>query len=226
MLFSLYLQSILFESVENKWWPFHTERALTRLCTQYFNTDILFNNARLLDKVENFLPPLLFLSDMQDLSAIQHPCEPFAIKWEMEKYICRHILCHEALPIFVTSPPRFILQLVLSEPGIAQSQWKNTQKEKDGPGLIKCLTVYISSQFISLSWVNTRWVRKRLLRAVTTTSKTKRTLQEEYEILIKPVRLRISSPPATKVGVALFSVPSSHSRPCHRTAPRQPPFSQ
>lgn len=47
---------------------------------------------------------------------------------------------------------------------------------------------------LSLSWVNTRCVRKRLLRAVTTTSKTRHTLQEEYEILIKLVRLWIGSP--------------------------------
>lgn len=47
---------------------------------------------------------------------------------------------------------------------------------------------------LSLSWVNSRCVRNRLLRAVTTTSKMRHTLQEEYEILIKLVRLWIGSP--------------------------------
>lgn len=63
-------------------------------------------------------------------------------------------------------------------------------------------------------------MRKRLLRAVTTTSKTKRTLQEEYEILIKLVRLRIGSP-SYKGGsyTVLSTVVSLQASPPHSAEP-------
>lgn len=52
--------------------------------------------------------------------------------------------------------------------------------------LMKGLTVCFLVIHLSLSWINSRCVRKGLLRALTTISKMRRALQEEYEILINP----------------------------------------
>lgn len=70
------------------------------------------------------------------------------------------------------------------------------KKEKENPSLIKCLVACSLAIRLCLSWVNSRCVerKKRSLRAVRATSKTRHTLQEEYEILIKVVHLRIGFP--------------------------------
>lgn len=98
---------------------------------------------------------------------------------------------------------------------------KEGKKKQENPGLIKMPRSLCSlTILLFLSWVNSRCVRKRLLRAVATTSKTKRTLQEEYEILIKLVRLRISSP-SYKGGscTVLSTVVSLRASPPHSAEP-------
>lgn len=104
--------------------------------------------------------------------------------------VLQHLLCPHHLPSSLPLvAPLFrarCLLVTMIEP---------TQKRKERKSsLMKCLAVCVPSQFISLSWVNSRCVKKRLLRAVTATSKMRHTLQEEYEILINLVRLRIGSP--------------------------------
>ncbi len=120
------------------------------------------------------------LKDMCSQSVIQQPHAPFGSKWEMEEYICRHILLTEKIlgfqapPIFFAFPPLFILRLLSSEPGVSQSLRKERterEKKKENPGLIKCLAVCVPSQFISLClesiadvWERDCWGRSQLLQ--------------------------------------------------------------
>lgn len=181
----------------------------------------------------------MLLNEEENFSSCEARASPsnlmhlFGSKWEVEEYICRQVLLTEktldlqAPPIPLSPSLLFTSCSSSFQSHVSLSHKERTRKkERRKSSLMKCLVVYVPSHFVSLSWVNSWHVRKRLLRAVTTTSKMRHTLQEEYAILIKLVHLRIGSPPATKVGVALFSASSSHSRPLCHTVPRRLPFSQ
>lgn len=89
--------------------------------------------------------------------------------------------------------------------------------------LIQCLAVCSLTIQLSLSRVNSICVKKRLLAAVTTTSKMRPTLQEEYEILIKPACLPIGSPQLRRW--ELHSSQRSRLTPGLPAAPSQLPIS-
>lgn len=90
---------------------------------------------------------------------------------------------------------------------------------------MKCLTVYIPLQFISLTlesiadvWERDCWGQSQLLKKWGTL------FRKEYEILIKPLHLQIIPLPPSQQGgsYSVFSgIPASR---CH-TAPRRLPFS-
>lgn len=119
------------------------------------------------------------------------------------------------------SPPH------LAAPPFRTRCFTHTEGKKENPGLIKCLTVCVSSQFISLCLesITDVWAGG-LLRAVTTTSKMRHTLQEEYEMLIKLVRLRISFPQLQRWELHCSQRCRLTPGLPHHTAPSQLPFSQ
>lgn len=144
----------------------------------------------------------------------------FDCKRAMKKHIWRHILLLLDAKGPPPSPSPSVSQLLLF--GLFTANWNKKKRKRRKCSLMKCLTVYIPSQFISLSiesiadvWERDCWGQSQLLQKWGTL------FRKEYEILIKPLHLQIIPlPPSRQGGSHCFFRHSGLALPhCAETAP-------
>lgn len=129
----------------------------------------------------------------------------------MEKHIWRHVLL---MLDAKEPPPSSSSQSPSSSYSVYSQQTKIFKKRKRRKcSLMKCLTVYIPSQFISLTvesiadvWERDCWGQSQLLQKWGTL------FRKEYEILIKPLHLKIIPLPPSQQGGSYSVFPASRSR--------------
>lgn len=120
----------------------------------------------------------IVLLEICSQSIIRRPHAPFSSK-RVQINSSVDIFCWKCSVSFgfglLTFPPLYTPQLLIPEPGpsVVMRECAKKEREKKGknPGLIKCLAVYVPSQFISLClesiadvWERDCWGRSQLLQ--------------------------------------------------------------